>query len=220
MAQDLSDIIVSYKDKGTKPFSEYCPKPKYEDEWASFFDVTTKLPEYVQLDYGRQMYDFLEGRSQTRQQDLYLLSLRNQVHPQSLPPVFGTFLPQVPSNSAIEEAVEESREMLSWPDNWDEEGGVAIQEETWIRATTFLITTASDFLRLTRTELPKPLISAGPDGSIDIHWRDRPRELLINVPADPTEPMSFYGDNHRVDVVKGTMEYSSPNKWILIWLVS
>jgi hypothetical protein len=38
-------------------------------------------------------------------------------------------------------------------------------------------------------------IVAGPEGSIDLHWKTADRELLINIPARSEEPIAYYGDD-------------------------
>lgn len=65
-----------------------------------------------------------------------------------------------------------------------------------------------------------PVISPVGDGSIDIHWRDERRQLLINVPAAGDEPIEFYGDDRGRTVVKGIVDPSVSTRWLFAWLTT
>lgn len=95
----------------------------------------------------------------------------------------------------IEAAIELSRRILDLPEDWDEQGAVAIQEATWLRATHFLWRHAHWLLRVRDLEIEVPKIDPLADGSIDLHWEVAGEyELLLNFPADPAERARFYGD--------------------------
>ena len=67
-----------------------------------------------------------------------------------------------------------------------------------------------------------PEILPGPGGSIDLHWKTDARELLINVPADPQDTISYYGDDRAEDTenaIRGkNIESSKNTEWIFLWL--
>ena len=67
--------------------------------------------------------------------------------------------------------------------------------------------------------MPTPQINPGPEGSIDVHWKTRQFELLLNFPADPTLPAGFYGDDYGTLKIKGKMRTEGFNQGLLLWLM-
>lgn len=141
------------------------------------------------------------------------ISLQNNESPNNIPK------PLSPSLNHITKAIEKSRKMLDWEDNWDDEGSVGYSVETWNRATHFLLTMTTRLWMLYGVHLEIPRILPGPDGSIDIHWKTEKHKLLINFPANSGESISFYGDNKSGQVVKGILDLNLNNQWLLIWLM-
>lgn len=121
--------------------------------------------------------------------------------------------------SLILREIERSRNILQLGEDWDGEGSPGYEADTWKRATTFLREAALALWVVHHIRLDTPSISPGPDGSIDIHWKSGERELLINIPANNTEPGTFYGDNKVGQIVKGALDISSDNLWLLMWLM-
>ena len=70
------------------------------------------------------------------------------------------------SNIIIEfqEAIEKSKYILKFKDNWDDEGSPPYLEATWKRATSFLLNNAHYLLKKGVT-ISVPEILPGPDGS-------------------------------------------------------
>lgn len=120
--------------------------------------------------------------------------------------------------SSLNQAILASYSLLLLEDDWDGEGSVGYTLETWRRAATFLLAEATAFWELTEQNIPIPGIQPGPDGSIDLHWLLGKTELLINVPADADEAISFYGDNSRGQKVKGSINANASNQWLMMWL--
>src|SRR5262249_5181981 len=91
--------------------------------------------------------------------------------------------------SSIYAAIDSSRWILDLEENWDEEGAEPYDQETWESAKALLVSYASRALSAHGVEIPAPVISPGPNGSIDLHWtnRDHGFDLLLNVrkKADP-----------------------------------
>ena len=69
-----------------------------------------------------------------------------------------------------------------------------------------------------RVSVEAPRILPGPDGSIDIHWRINGHELLVNFPADENAQATYYGDNKIGGIIKGTLNSSARNEWLMMWL--
>jgi hypothetical protein len=121
--------------------------------------------------------------------------------------------------SEIADAIEKSRYILDLPDDWDDEGSPGYAPETWERAARFVLNNAVDLWRAEQVRVPAPAIHNGPAGSIDIHWKTRGAELLINVP--PERPATYYGRNAETGLeTKGTLETSVPNEWLLKWIAT
>jgi hypothetical protein len=120
--------------------------------------------------------------------------------------------------SDLEAAIRKSRYLLELPDNWDDEGSPKIREDTWRRVADFLLENARGLSAVRPVSLEAPVITPGPDGSIDILWSDERRQLLINVPAAPEESIEFFGDDRGHTVVKGTVEPSTSALWLFEWL--
>ena len=122
------------------------------------------------------------------------------------------------SNPRIEAAIEASRSILELRDDWDEEGSPGYSNETWDRATQFVRRVAWSFKNACGRWIDAPKITPGPDGSIDVRWKTQKRSLLINFPADGERPADFFGSDRGTDTIKGTLDLSSPNQWLLMWL--
>ena len=120
----------------------------------------------------------------------------------------------------IVSAIEASREILAMGHDYDGGGSVGYSETTWDRATEFLKRSAFALRIHHDTEIQAPRILHGPDGGIDFHWKTNSHELLINIPADPREPADFYGDSGPNNTIKGKLDTSAQNEWILMWLTS
>jgi hypothetical protein len=60
----------------------------------------------------------------------------------------------------------------------------------------------------------------GPDGSLDIHWKNKKKELLLNIPSDNNSPAQFYGDDYGKLCIEGKMESVSLPLFIINWLIN
>jgi hypothetical protein len=123
------------------------------------------------------------------------------------------------SGPEIEEAIEESRSLLELEDVWDGEGSPGYTGDTWNRAIEFLKDNTRRLRDILGVRISAPGISPGPNGSIDLHWKTVSRELLINIPTDPDQPAGYYGDDMGKNRIKGTLDTSGRNEWLLMWLM-
>lgn len=117
----------------------------------------------------------------------------------------------------VEGAIETSRKILEVEENWDGEGSPAYSESNWKRATRFVREITVPFITQ-RKELAPPNISGGPDGSIDVRWTAERRTMLLNFPPDEAAPPDFFGHDRGHDSIKGTLDLTSHNQWLLLWL--
>lgn len=114
----------------------------------------------------------------------------------------------------VEQAIRDSEKILQLKDDWDEEGSPGYEFATWKRAAEFVRLHCYKAWRISKRSVPAPIVFPGPDGSIDVHWRTEELELLVNVPADPSKPASFYGDDYADICIKGTVSTSRENHGI------
>ena len=70
-------------------------------------------------------------------------------------------------------------------------------------------------------DVPFPLISPVPDGSVDINWETDKFELLINVPAKDNLLVNLYGErmSHPEDEVEVRINYDMAAQYVIPWLI-
>lgn len=124
-------------------------------------------------------------------------------------------------SESLEAEIEAAHEKLtSLPDNWDGEGSAGYKTETVNSAAEFLIGQDRLLRELRGISLPVPQINAGPDGSIDLFWKQSTWELLVNVPKKGNEFASFYGEDRTGHTIKGSFDTSVPNLGVIMWLIN
>ena len=115
--------------------------------------------------------------------------------------------------------IDRSREILSWEEDWDDEGSPRFQEATWEKATEFLERHARLLLKKYGLLMPTPRILPGPGGSIDLHWETERRELLINVRPD-SNLAGFYGEATGTNSLKGKADLDASDLGLFTWLTA
>lgn len=106
------------------------------------------------------------------------------------------------------ELFESSKEIYRLKDNWDDEGSKGYSKNTWLKMATFLIKSAIYLFENKGIIADLPKISPGPDGSIDLYWKEIGYSLLLNIPEKNGEPVSYYGENNHSNFTKGTFDLS------------
>ena len=132
-------------------------------------------------------------------------------------------LPFIPTElSPIADAIENSRGIFNLQADPSADFALACSRETWQRATKILIDHALSIWDKAKVAIRPPVISAGPDGSVDLYWTAAPYGLLLNVPADPQQPATYYGDdtaNSDSNRTSGKLDPTKPiDIGILMWL--
>jgi hypothetical protein len=97
--------------------------------------------------------------------------------------------------SHISMAIEESKEMVSRPQDTSNEIETVCGQQTWQRAVVILAAHVKKVWMYARVKVKAPVISPGPKSSVDIYWLPSPYGLLLNVPANLEEPVTYYGDD-------------------------
>lgn len=118
----------------------------------------------------------------------------------------------------VERAIDASNYIRELREDWDGQVGRPYVSETLDRAIQFVREYAVLLSLKFGVIVSAPRILPGPDGSIDIHWKSDKHELLVNVPSNPEEPATFYGDDYGSVNIKGSFKLSSTNLGLIGWL--
>ena len=86
------------------------------------------------------------------------------------------------------------RHMLSIGDNFDGEGSPGYKKETTDKAKRYLAYMEKELERK-KLDMGEPNFLMGPEGSVDIHWKNKKYELLLNVKVGD-EPATYWSDNY------------------------
>jgi hypothetical protein len=117
----------------------------------------------------------------------------------------------------IQNAIKSSHVITDLRDNWDGEGTRGYSIDTWNRATGFLSAHAT-LAHAAGDSIGVPSISPAEHGSIDIHWLDEERELLVNIPSNAEEFGTYYGRKRSGDTVSGVLNTNTLREDLVAWL--
>ncbi len=120
----------------------------------------------------------------------------------------------------IYDSIDKSKYILDFEDNWDDEDSPAYQVATLRSAILYIINLSILALDKLDKVIPTPEILHGPDGSIDILWKNEKFRLLINVPENSNESATFYGDNYEENnTIEGKFELKKIYYGIMLSLI-
>jgi hypothetical protein len=120
----------------------------------------------------------------------------------------------------LHRAIDRSRDMLNWEENWDGEGSPGYAQATWDRAVDFIVRNAAQVYNRLGVRIAEPVIKPGPEGSIDIDWTSGNRRLLVNIPVSEDEPATYYGSDGANNTLEGSLDTSGDNQWMLMWMAA
>lgn len=134
-----------------------------------------------------------------------------------------SFLPILPTELAlVADAIENSKVIFNRLSDPLDENALSCSRETWQRATQLLTDHALSVWEKAKVTIRPPTISAGPEGSVDLYWTAAPYGLLLNVPADPRQPATYFGDaaaNPDSNRTSGKIDPTKPiDVGVLMWL--
>jgi hypothetical protein len=98
------------------------------------------------------------------------------------------------SYKMIENAINNSKDILNLKDGWDEDTSVAPSKNTLDRAITWLKKYADEMSVENMQLLGEPSINPCSDGSIEVYWRGNSCRVLVSFPADRHQKPTFYAD--------------------------
>jgi hypothetical protein len=127
--------------------------------------------------------------------------------------------PQHEEDRELKAEIEHAKTILTLTDDWDEEGSRAYSKNTLARAVDFLAAHSAKGYDLRSSYPPAPSIGPGPNGSIDLHWKQKTWELLVNIPADDGQMAVFYGDDYGAAKIRGSFDPKTVNLGIVNWLM-
>ena len=120
----------------------------------------------------------------------------------------------------IKEVNDSKKKILNLKEDWDGEGGKPYDFQTWKRAIDFILRTIFIGFYRFGYQIDPPEILPGPNENIDLYWKKRDFELLVNIPKENDKVGDFYGDNYDQLKIKGTFKPESQNLGIILWLIS
>lgn len=127
-----------------------------------------------------------------------------------------------PELALIADAIENSKVIFNRQPDPTDDFALVCSHETWQRATKILFDHALSIWEKLTVAIRPPVISAGPEGSVDLYWASDPHGLLLNVPADPKQPATYFGDdatNPDSNRTSGKLDPTKPiDIGILMWL--
>jgi len=116
-------------------------------------------------------------------------------------------------------AIKESRYILDFEDNWDDQGAKKYLSSTWAKSINFITNYAKWIFDERKVIIPIPKIYHGPHGSIDIQWKNDDFKLLINIPEEDTNA-SFYGNFGDNQEIEGNFSINNYKLQLLPSLIS
>lgn len=117
----------------------------------------------------------------------------------------------------IYRAIERSRCIEQLEIDWNDEGAQGYSHLTWQR-TAYFAAIQANAARDAGVSIGVPIIAPADHGSIDIHWQNNGRDLLINVPADPQKPATYYGASQAGETTSGLLDPRAARGDLLLWL--
>lgn len=101
----------------------------------------------------------------------------------------------------------------------EEEDAPLYSRETLHRASAFLKAQSAQAFRMYGAFAPVPNIGIGPNGSVDLHWKKKVWELLVNIPGDNRELATYYGDDYGEQKISGSFYQTTFDYGIVMWLM-
>ena len=99
-----------------------------------------------------------------------------------------------PNLIKIRERIETERKILTYKENWDDNGALPIPGFIFNRATTFLENYSNRIFDVCGKVLIEPDIMPVPDGSIDLEWNLENSSFLINFKNTKEDIAFYYGE--------------------------
>ena len=116
--------------------------------------------------------------------------------------------------------IKEAKEILSYPDNWDDEGAEATDESTFIKAADFLNSYAIFIEHNYGATLATPYMDILRDGSISIHWETKRGLMIIIFKKTSIEKAYFFAERlaDKVEIKSAVIVGAEPDEILAQWM--
>lgn len=120
----------------------------------------------------------------------------------------------------IADQVEESKEILKYNFNWDDEGSLPTDEFTFSNAATFVIKYALYIFAHDGIVLKTPYIDILKDGSVSVHWETEGSQFLIIFKKNNAGLAYYYAERKDNKVpLKSAIEPGKPvDEFLALWM--
>lgn len=122
--------------------------------------------------------------------------------------------------------IQEAKEILTYPSDWNDEGALSTDEETFKKAASFVIKYALWIYNKYNTIVITPYIDIMTDGSISVHWKKEEAQFLIifnkkeAFKQNEKELAYFYaeGRDNKIPFKSAVDPYAPVDEFIALWL--
>lgn len=120
---------------------------------------------------------------------------------------------------AIAKQIEESKEILNYGFDWDDESGLPTSEATFTNAAEFLILYSNDIYNNYHLILDTPYVDILKDGSVSVHWETSVGKLLI-IFKQNTALAYYYAERKDNNIpFKSAVEIGKPvDPFLALWM--
>lgn len=120
--------------------------------------------------------------------------------------------------SGLEQSFADADRLLELDKDWDGEGADPFSRETIERTKRFLSFAAA---RAPHRRLNPPSVLPAASGSVDLYWRSKTRTFLLNIPANATQPATYYGQTDDRNTTSGVVDPDGDRPMdLLAWILS
>jgi len=120
----------------------------------------------------------------------------------------------------IAEQIEEAKDILQYSFDWDEEGAIAADSETFGKATSFVKNYALYLYRTYSVVLTPPYIELLRDGSVSVHWENTKSQFLIIFKKGNNKLAYYYAEQKDKKIpFKSAIEIGkTEDKFLALWM--
>jgi hypothetical protein len=120
----------------------------------------------------------------------------------------------------IATAIKEAQALLRLEEDWDMNGALPVEKKTWEAAMNLLVNYSNYLFLNYNLIIPAPQVDPCPNGSVDLFWKEKKAQLLINSKPG-TNKASFYGDLlDGEDAIKGKIPSQGVKEYLAVWMKS
>jgi hypothetical protein len=121
---------------------------------------------------------------------------------------------------AIAKSIENSKYILDLEEGWDENGAKKVESKIWEESVNFLIKYSKYLYNNYQKIIEAPEINPCNNNSIDLSWRTKNANMLINIrEKEKIMFASYYGHFHdKTNEIEGEIAIKPLSKSLAIWM--